>query len=190
VSKAPRPKAPPPEAAEPDSDATAGAEAAAKAKKKKVILIGAVAALLLLGGGGGAFLFLSGGDPAAEDHAAETSAEEKPAEESEEEGDAKPPAFVDAPEMIVNLRSADGAPRFLKLHVMLVPANAEAEAKIKERLPLILDSFQPYLRELRPQDLAGSAAVFRIKEELRLRATDAVGPGKVKDILIQDMIQQ
>ena len=92
--------------------------------------------------------------------------------------------------MIVNLRSPDGAPRFLKLHVMLVPSSPEAEAEIKERLPLILDSFQPYLRELRPQDLAGSAAVFRVKEELRLRATDAVGAGKVKDILIQDMIQQ
>lgn len=189
MSKAPKTKAPPSAAAEPDGDTPAGADDAAKSKKKKLIIIGAAAAVVLLGGGGGAYMFLSGGDSAAAEHGAEQAAEAPP-EGSVGEGEAKPPAFVDAPEMIVNLRSADGAPRFLKLHIMLVPENAEAEAQIKERLPLILDSFQPYLRELRPQDLAGSAAVFRIKEELRLRASDAVGAGKVKDILIQDMIQQ
>lgn len=188
MSKAPKTKAPPPEAAEPDADA--GAAAGGAAKKKKLIIIGAVAAIVLLGGGGGAYMFLAGGSEAEAAHGEEPPAEDKAAAEGEGEGEAKPPAFVDAPEMIVNLRSPDGAPRFLKLHIMLVPASAEAEAEIKERLPLILDSFQPYLRELRPQDLAGSAAVFRIKEELRLRATDAVGAGKVKDVLIQDMIQQ
>lgn len=188
MSKAPKAKAPPPEAAEPDAD-SAAAEGANKARKKKLVLVGVAAAIVLLGGGGGAFMLLSGSS-SAEGHGEEAAAEESAAKNGEEGADEKPPAFVDAPEMIVNLRSADGAPRFLKLHVMLVPASVEAEAEIKERLPLILDSYQPYLRELRPQDLAGSAAVFRIKEELRLRATDAVGEGKVKDILIQDMIQQ
>lgn len=186
MSKAPKTKAPPPDTAEPETDAAAAPPGGAK--KKKLIIIGAAAAVLLLGGGGGAWMLMSGNSSPEDAQADEAAAADKAAEESE--ADAKPPAFVDAPEMIVNLRSPDGAPRFLKLHVMLVPANAEAEAQIKERLPLILDSFQPYLRELRPQDLAGSAAVFRIKEELRLRATDVVGPGKVKDILIQDMIQQ
>jgi flagellar FliL protein len=189
VSKAPKTKAPPPDAAEPDSDAAA-APADAAAKKKKLIIIGAAAAVLLLGGGGGAWMFLSGGSSSEAADGEEAVAKKGGEGEGEAEGEAKPPAFVDAPEMIVNLRSPDGAPRFLKLHVMFVPANAEAEAELKERLPLILDSFQPYLRELRPQDLAGSAAVFRVKEELRLRAADVVGPDKVKDVLIQDMIQQ
>ena len=37
---------------------------------------------------------------------------------------------------------------------------------------------------------AGSAAVFRIKEEMLVRATEVSGAGMVKDILIQDLVQQ
>ena len=52
------------------------------------------------------------------------------------------------------------------------------------------DAIQPFLRELRPEDLAGSAAVFRIKEQILLRAADALGPDQIKDVLIEDLIQQ
>jgi flagellar protein FliL len=190
VSKAPKPKAPALDPADLDAAATAGAEDAARARKKKMILIGAATAVVLLGGGGTAFALMSGGEEAAPAEAEAPAADDQAEAGAEGEAEAKAPTFIEAPEMIVNLRSADGSPRFLKLRIMLVPTNPAAEAHITERLPLILDSFQPYLRELRPQDLSGSAAVFRIKEELRLRASDAVGPGKVKDILIQDMIQQ
>ena len=61
---------------------------------------------------------------------------------------------------------------------------------VPAELPLVLDSFQPFLRELRPEDLSGSAAVFRIKEEMMVRATATLGAGQVKDILIQDLVQQ
>ena len=99
-------------------------------------------------------------------------------------------AFVDVPAMIVNLRSPDGASRFLKIHFMLVPGPKGTADSLKDKLPLILDAYQPFLRELRPEDLAGSAAVFRIKEEMLVRATEVSGPGMVKDILIQDLVQQ
>ena len=39
-------------------------------------------------------------------------------------------------------------------------------------------------------DLAGSAAVFRIKEEMLSRTTQALGTGAVRDVLIQDLVQQ
>lgn len=160
--------------------------AAAKPKgKKKLLIIGAAAAAVLLGGGGTAFA-LMGGEKGA---AAEAHAEAAPAKEGGhgEEGEAK---FVDVPPMVVNLRSADGAARFIKLHFMLVPGPNGTEEGLKEKLPLLLDAYQPFLRELRPEDLAGSAAVFRIKEELLVRATDTLGAGQVKDVLIQDLIQQ
>src|SRR5204862_75795 len=91
--------------------------------------------------------------------------------------------FVDIPAMVVNIRSPDGAARFLKVHVMLVPGTMKDDA-IKAGLPLVLDAYQPFLRELRPEDLAGSAAVFRVKEELLVRTTGALGEGSVKDVLI------
>jgi flagellar FliL protein len=171
-----------------------GAEAANAAKpksKKKLIIIGAAAGVLLLGGGGGAAFMLSGSSAKAEEakdaHAEKK--EEKKAEGGEGEAAGKD-AFVDVPAFMVNLRSPDGQARFLKLHFMIVPADGVAVDGLKEKLPLVLDAFQPFLRELRPEDLAGSAAVFRIKEEMMVRATATLGDGQVKDILIQDLVQQ
>ncbi|MFA6123699.1 flagellar basal body-associated FliL family protein [Sphingomonas sp.] len=158
-----------------------------KAGKKKLLIIVAAAVLLLLAAGGGAFFFLGGkGDPKAEAAKAETAkAETAKHGEGSEEG-AK---FVDIPAMVVNIRSPDGAAHFLKVHVMLVPGTMKEE-EIKEGLPLVLDAYQPFLRELRPEDLAGSAAVFRVKEELLVRTVAALGEGSVKDVLIQDLVQQ
>jgi flagellar protein FliL len=169
-----------------------GAKPAAPKSKKKLIIIGAAAGVLLLGGGGGAAMMLSGGSAKAET-AAEGHGEEAPAEaeggHGGGDGKAKE-AFVDVPAMVVNLRSPDGASRFLKIHFMIVPGPKGSAETLKDKLPLILDAYQPFLRELRPEDLAGSAAVFRIKEEMLVRATEVSGPGMVKDILIQDLVQQ
>jgi flagellar FliL protein len=172
-----------------------GAEAAKAAKpksKKKLIIIGAAAGVVLLGGGGGAAFMLSGGSAKAETaEAGHAKTEEKAAEgDSGGEAAAGKDAYVDVPAFMVNLRSPDGQARFLKLHFMIVPADGIAPDTLKEKLPLVMDSFQPFLRELRPEDLAGSAAVFRIKEEMMVRATATLGEGQVKDILIQDLVQQ
>lgn len=140
--------------------------------KKRLLLIGGGILLLLLVGAIAAFLMLRAPSSAKKIEV------EVPAE-----------AFVDVPPITVNIRSTDGAARLIKLHVLLVPTSAVASEKVKSRLPLVIDAFQPFLRELRPEDLAGSAAVFLVKEELLLRANGVVG-GTVKDVLIQDLIEQ
>ena len=167
-----------------------------KKSKKKLIIIGSAAAVLLLGGGGGAAMMFSGGGAKAEASAegghGEEAAAEAPAEGEGHgggEGEGKE-AFVDVPAMVVNLRSPDGAARFLKVHFMLVPGPKSNVEGLKEKLPLILDAYQPFLRELRPEDLAGSAAVFRLKEEMIVRTARVLGPDVVRDVLIQDLIQQ
>lgn len=167
-----------------------GAPAATKPKsKKKLIIIGAAAGVLLLGGGGGAFMMMSGGSAHAEGSAEAAPAEEASGHGEGGEGENKD-ALVDVPAMVVNLRSPDGQARFLKIHFMIAPGAKATADTLKEKLPLLLDAYQPFLRELRPEDLAGSAAVFRIKEEMLVRATDTLGAGMVKDILIQDLVQQ
>ncbi len=173
-------------------------EAPAPNKKKKLIIIGAATAVALALGGGGAAFFMGGKSTAkTEAHGEEAAA----ADEGHGEGDAKEGEgghgegegkgkFVDVPTVSVNLRSPDGSPRFLKLHLMLVPGPKTTDAALKDKLPMVLDAYQPFLRELRPEDLGGSAAVFRLKEELMVRATRVLGPGMVKEVLIQDLIQQ
>jgi len=150
---------------------------APKSRKKLIIIVVAVLAVLAAGGGGAAWFLLGkkGGEKTAV------------AAEAKHEGKE---AFVDVPAMLVNLRTSDGNPHYLKVHFMLVAGPNATEQTLKEQIPLVLDAFQPFLRELRPEDLAGSAAVFRIKEELLARTHDALGEGMVDDILIQDLIQQ
>jgi flagellar FliL protein len=182
---------------EADKPEAEGAPPAAKNKKKKLIIIGAAAAVALLGGGGGAYMMFGGTPAKAEagaEHGGKADAEAEAEEGGEEGGEGghgeKKNEPLDVPPLLVNLRTADGAAHFLKVHVMLVPGPKAAGEELKNSLPALLDAYQPFLRELRPEDLSGSAAVFRIKEELLIRSRDAIGAGKVKEILIQDLIQQ
>lgn len=169
--------------------------------KNKKVLIGAAAGLLLLAGGGGAALMMSGGEekpPHSEQAKADATHEEEAAAEEEEEAEAEGEGegkdgelpLVDVPPMIVNLRTTNGEPRYLKIRFMLEAKSAAKVDKLKEKLPVIIDAYQPFLRELRPEDISGSAAIFRIKEEMLVRATEAAGKGMVKDVLIQDLVQQ
>lgn len=165
-------------------------EAGAKKKGGKVRLIAiAVVAVGMLAGAGGVYWYMQKGSP---DHAEEKQAEAAPEEGGEGHGaaDADPSAsYIEVAPMMVNLRGGGAQAKFVKVRFVVVAADGKTDA-VKARLPVILDALQPFLRELRPEDLNGSAAVFRIKEEMIRRSTEALGKGMVRDILIQDLIQQ
>ncbi len=173
------------------------APAKGKMGKKKLLIIAGAALLVVGGGGGGAAWFLLGSDDAAAKTAggeeAEAEGSDHGAKEEGKDGekkDGKTGLYLDVPPLVVNLRSADGAARFLKIHFVLVPGPGSSVDKLQEKLPLVIDAYQPFLRELRPEDLNGSGAVYRVKEELLVRATQTLGPDQVKDVLIQDLVQQ
>ena len=63
-------------------------------------------------------------------------------------------------------------------------------ARLRTLSPRIIDNFQVYLRELRVEDLRGSAGIYRLREELLARVNAAVHPTKVKDVLFKDMLVQ
>lgn len=142
--------------------------------KRKLLVIGAAALLLLGGAGGAGWWFLA----APQAHAESETAPPVDAE-----------SLVDIPEMTVNLRTADGAAKMLRVHLMLVPGELGKEA-VEAGLPLVIDAYQPFLRELRPEDIAGSAATFRLKEEMLVRSNSVLGANAVRDVLIQDLVQQ
>jgi len=98
--------------------------------------------------------------------------------------------FFDLPDIIVNIQSGDATPAFLKLSVSLELEKAEAKAAIEPVLPRVVDQFQTYLRELRVEDVRGSAGVMRLKEELLRRVNLAVAPTPVRDVLLKEMIVQ
>jgi flagellar FliL protein len=156
--------------------AEGGAEAPAAAPRNKLkLIIAAAAVLLLVGGGAGWFFFLR-------NHGEEVHAEAKVE---------KPPAFVDVPDMLVNLVGAPGERvQYLKVKVVLELKEEKQAEAIKASMPRVTDIFQTFLRELRPSDINGSAGLFRLKEELTRRVNNALSPNQVSAVLFKEIVVQ
>jgi flagellar FliL protein len=103
----------------------------------------------------------------------------------------KPAVFVDLPEVLVNL-SNTGSDRtqYLKVKVVLELPDPLLMQQIQPVMPRIMDTFQTYLRELRPTDLDGSAGLYRLKEELTRRVNVAIAPSKVNAVLFKEIVVQ
>jgi flagellar FliL protein len=162
-----------------DNEAEGAAEATeAPAPKGKLKLVVAVIAVLAIAGISATwFFFLRHGK---EEMHAEAVAPPP-----------KPPAYVEVPDMLVNLIGLPGERvQYLKAKIVLeVKEEKQAEA-IKPSLPRVTDIFQTYLRELRPSDLNGSAGLFRLKEDLTRRVNAAVAPNQVSAVLFKEVVIQ
>jgi flagellar protein FliL len=101
------------------------------------------------------------------------------------------PIFVDLPDMIANLSSANTSkPSYVKLQARLEVSKQEDADKVRQAMPRLQDLFQTYLREMRPEELRGSAATYRLREELLGRANVAVAPVRVNDVLFTQLLIQ
>jgi flagellar FliL protein len=164
-------------AAEGGEGAESGAAPKGKFGKKKIIIIAAAAVFVLLAGGGAAFFLLHGKDDKADQQAA---ADEEKAK----------PVYFSLGDLLVNLSGEGKHPNFLKVKVTLELADEKDVPLMESIKPRIMDNFQVYLRELRIEDLRGSAGMYRLKEELLMRVTEAAQPVRVRDVLFQEMLVQ
>lgn len=154
--------------------------------KKKLFLLIGVALLLVVGGAAGAYftgllqpiteMFAGGG--------------EEIAEEAEPQVQGSDIIFYDLPELLVNLNTGQRKATFLKIRISLELDQQRDVPKLEQFMPRIIDNFQVYLRELRIEDLKGSAGMYRLREELLTRVTAAASPIKVNDILFKEMLIQ
>ncbi len=141
---------------------------------RKLILIVA-GAVVLLGGAGGTAFFLLKPKPATAVAAAAP----------------KPPAFLDLPDTLVNLSNTGGdRPQYLKVKIVLELPDQAMVQQVQPVLPRVMDSFQTYLRELRPTDLDGSAGLYRLKEELTRRVNSSISPNRVNAVLFKEIVVQ
>lgn len=179
--------------------AAEGDEAAAPRSRKKLVMI-AAGAVALLGIGGGVFMMKGGGHgaEASEGHG-EAHADAHGDPHGGGHGDAhgggetkKGVVFVEVRDMLVNLAPEPGQPKggFLKLKVALELKDAKVEEAVKPLMPRVEDAFQTYMRELRPSDLAGSAGLYRLREELLRRVNVAIHPAKAEAVLFKDVVVQ
>ncbi|MEM8800098.1 MAG: flagellar basal body-associated FliL family protein [Pseudomonadota bacterium] len=177
---------------------------------KKMLMILAPVVLLVIGGGGAALMGVFSskdkshdGDEVAhydeagtgghgDDHGAEHSNDhgEGAHDKAKRPKDARKVQNVDIPDILVNLNTGTTKNSFLKLKVSLEVDGAVTLEELEAQMPRVLDHFQIYLRELRLEDLSGSAGMFRLKEELLRRVNRAVYPTKVYDVLFREMLVQ
>jgi flagellar FliL protein len=116
---------------------------------------------------------------------------EAAAEAAHAEGAPKASAvFFDMPDLLVNLNGTGRKTTFLKLSVALELENQADLPKIQALMPRVIDNFQVYLRELRPEDIRGSAGMYRLREELLSRVSVAAAPVQVKDVLFREVLVQ
>ena len=158
-----------------DIDEAEGASAGLKRKwPLKLIAIAAAGLLVLVGGGLGAYLFFS------------AKKEEKIAV-----APAKPVAFFELPEVLVNLSNTGGdRVQYLKVKIVLELPDATMSTQIQPILPRLMDTFQTYLRELRPTDLEGSAGLYRLRDELTRRVNVMLAPSRINAVLFKEVVIQ
>ena len=137
-----------------------------------IMAAGGVAVLGILGGG--AYLFLGKSHAPAPAVAV-----------------VKPPVFFDVPEVLVNL-SNTGSDRtqYLKVKIVLELPDQAIQPQIQAVMPRVMDTFQTYLREMRPSDLEGSAGLYRLKEELTRRVNASISPSRVNAVLFKEIVVQ
>jgi len=159
----------------PEAEGEEDAQPTVKRKFSLMLILIAAGGLVLLGGiGGGAYFFFAGhGNAAAAAN------------------QIKPPVFIDMPDVLVNL-SSSGVERtqYLKVKVVLELPDQAMSAQIQPLMPRLMDTFQTYLRELRPTDLDGSAGLYRLKEELTRRVNAAIAPNRINALLFKEIVVQ
>ena len=113
------------------------------------------------------------------------------AAEAHAEVSGKPQAtFFDMPDLLVNLNGTGRKTTFLKLSIALELESPADIPKVQALMPRVIDNFQVYLRELRAEDIRGSAGMYRLREELLSRVAVAAAPVQIKDVLFREVLVQ
>lgn len=172
--------------------------------KKKLLLI-LLPVLLVAAGGGAWFAGLppfghkneAARDHAAQDHAPQAHAGgegagsgESSGAHKEAEGKPKAPIFLDLPDIVANLNGGPRRATFVKLKAKIEVARPEDKELLTAAMPRILDLFQSYLREMRPEELRGAASTYRLREELTARTNLAAPPARAVAVLFTEMLVQ
>ena len=87
--------------------------------------------------------------------------------------------FYTMPDIVANIQTADGRPTFLKLKLDLRAARPDDRRRASSRTRRACnDMFQTFLRELRPEDLAGSQGSYQLRMEIQRRVNLVIAPGQ------------
>ena len=192
-----------------DAEKPEGEEGEGGGKKKPplMILIAAgVGALVIIGGGATAAILLMGGNKTeAHGKDGKEAKAEKPKKDEKKDDkkggkDAKEKGpnpisqgpdgmvYYTIPDLVANIQSADGRPIYLKVKLALELKDESVAESIEPNMPRLTDMLQTFMRELRPEDLAGSQGNYELRLEFQRRIDLVIAPAKVNSVLIEEML--
>jgi len=194
-------------AAAPDDDAAAspaaeGEEGAAEPAKKKglplkLIIVAAAGVLVLGGAGTGAFLVFGPHGPPGKASAKKPDKKKDAKPDKNAKPDKDAPVIADGPDgvvfytlpdIVVNMQTADGKSSYLKLKLTFELPDHDTVDVLEPNRPRLQDMFQTFLRELRPEDLAGSQGSYQLRLEILRRVNLVIAPAKINAVLIEEML--
>ncbi len=151
-----------------------------KGGKLKLVLI--IVVVLIAAGAGGWFSGLIPGLLHGRSH--------ETAEAAETASSASAPLFMDLPDIVANMSNGGRRASFIKLRAKLELGRKEDLVTVQNAMPRVLDLVQSYLREVRPEELRGSAGTYRLREELVGRVNIAAAPAHVLNVLFVELLVQ
>lgn len=98
------------------------------------------------------------------------------------------PSYYSMPKMIVNLAGAGNQSQLLELILTLEASDPSAFDEVPTEMPRLKDAFQSFLRELRVEDINGSAGSYRLRIELLKRFNIVMAPAKADAVLIESFL--
>jgi flagellar FliL protein len=194
---APAAETPAPAGADGDALQIEGDGSGKKGLPLKMLIIAGVAGLLVIGGGGtGAFMLLGhkAPDKAGAHKPKAKKAEKKDGDKKDDKNAAQVTdgpdgvVFYTLPDLVVNMQTADGKPTFLKLKLTFELPDHDTVDALEPNRPRLQDMFTTFLRELRPEDLAGSQGSYQLRLEVLRRVNLVIAPAKINAVLIEEML--
>ena len=111
-------------------------------------------------------------------------------EKEVEEGPVQGKFFYKLEDITLNLNEEGKKSRFLKVGLTIVLVNEADVGRVELLRPRIASFVSAYLRELRPEEMSGSADFYRLRENVLLRVRTAVAPIQVTNVLFNSVLVQ
>jgi flagellar FliL protein len=146
-----------------------------KGNKKLLFIVIGVVLVLLVGGGAAGYMFLADG-------------KQKGSAGQEKEKSSKGKAVLFALDPFVLNLAEQG--RFLKVSMQLELTDDSALASANERTPQLRDAFITLVSSKSADSLANPEGKFQLKDELLLRANQAIGKDVVRNLYFTEFIMQ
>ncbi len=98
-----------------------------------------------------------------------------------------PGGYVDVPDLIINMRGADGTPRLLIMQVTMHLELADNRPLVQAELPKVQSALILFLRKQNPDDLYTASSVETLRQQMEKLASEAIKPQKLTGLTIGRM---